>query len=87
MSRTGNWSLNPLVCGAHSQIAASFACSSRCRQNLNILPLMLANQMRAVPADYELAANYELTRTVPANYVLGYEVTLVLLQVQKLLVT
>jgi len=29
------------------------------------LPRMLANQMRAVPA----IANYELTRTVPANYV------------------
>ena len=65
LSRAGDWSLNPLVCGAHSQMATSFACSSRCRQNLNILPLMLANQMRAVPA------NYEITRAVPANYVHG----------------
>jgi len=63
MSRTGDWSLNPLVCGSHSQMATSFACISRCRQNLNILPRMLANQMRAVPA------KFELTRAVPANYV------------------
>ena len=54
MSRTGNWSLNPLVFGAHSQMATSFVCSSCCRQNLNILPLMLANHPRttSLPALY-----------------------------------
>ena len=54
MSRAGDWSLNPIGCSAHSQMATSFACSSRCRQSLNISPRMLANQMRAVPANYEL---------------------------------
>jgi len=34
-SCTGDWFLNPLVWGTHSQMATSFACSSRCRQNLN----------------------------------------------------
>jgi len=70
MSPTGDWSLNPLVCGAHSQMATSFACSSCCRQNLNILPLMLANQIRAVPANYELTALYpRITSTATFRYI------------------
>jgi len=63
MSRTGDWSLNPLVCGAHSQMATPFACISQLPPKFEQFGRILANQMRAVPA------NFELTRSVPANYV------------------
>jgi len=81
MSRTADWSLNPLVCGAHSQMATSFAWSSRCRQNLNILPRMLANQMRAVPANYALPALYpRITSTATPRYVVIRNTNYVLLE-------
>ena len=69
MSCTGDWTLNPLVWGTHSLMATSFACSSRCRQNLNSLPRMLTNQMRAVP---RITSCTRELRAVPGNYVHVY---------------